>query len=370
MAYTDIDKPSDYFNTKIWTGDGDTASNKTGVGFKPDWTWIKKRTNDVEDHALFDSVRGVASAKLLNSNANGGEETHGNNGYVSGFLSDGFSVATNGSNSEKWEYLNTTNDTYVSWNWKGSGSASANSDGSTASSVSANTTAGFSVVGYTGAGATTYGHGLGATPNVIIIKKRTSDSGNNNWFVYHDKVITAGGSNKSFLTLNETDALGANGSATTFTSVSSTTFGVGTDDIISESSHTFIAYCFAEVKGYSKFGSYTGNATGGNEGPFIYTGFKPAWVMIKNASAGSTDWLIYDNKRGGPAATVYGNNNKFFLKANENDAEANETFDMYSNGFKIRITNNFLNGDGNTLIYMAFAESPFVSSNKIPTNAR
>jgi len=362
MAYTDIDDPTAYFKAQLYTGDGGTTQaitfNDTDTNMQPDWVWIKMRS-ETQSHILVDSVRGVN--KYLGANHNGGEGTDINS--VTAFGSDGFTVGNDDS-------VNKNTGTYVAWDWKGGGSASANSDGSTASSVSANTTAGFSIVGYTGAGATTYGHGLGATPNVIIIKKRTGDSGNNNWFVYHDKVITAGGSNKSFLTLNETGATTANGSATTFTSVSSTTFGVGTDDIISESSHTFIAYCFAEVKGYSKFGSYTGNATGGNEGPFIYTGFKPAWVMIKNASAGSTDWLIYDNKRGGPAATVYGNNNKFFLKANENDAEANETFDMYSNGFKIRITNNFLNGDGNTLIYMAFAESPFVSSNKIPTNAR
>jgi len=363
MAYTDIDKPSDYFNTKIWTGDGDTASNKTGVGFKPDWTWIKKRTNDVEDHALFDSVRGVASAKLLNSNANGGEETHGNNGYVSGFLSDGFSVATNGSNSEKWEYLNTTNDTYVSWNWKGSGSASANSDGSTASSVSANTTAGFSVVGYTGAGATTYGHGLGATPNVIIIKKRTSDSGNNNWFVYHDKVITAGGSNKSFLTLNETDALGANGSATTFTSVSSTTFGVGTDDIISESSHTFIAYCLAEKQGYSKFGSFTGN--GSTDGTFVYTGFKPAFVLTKKSTE-TSEWHIYDNKRD----TLNPNSNVLSPNLTAVDSiNANCDTNFLSNGFKLRNNNDNRNDSGETHIYMAFAENPFVTSTSIPTTS-
>jgi len=362
MAYTDIDKPSDYFNTKIWTGDGDTASNKTGVGFKPDWTWIKKRTNDVEDHALFDSVRGVASAKLLNSNANGGEETHGNNGYVSGFLSDGFSVATNGSNSEKWEYLNTTNDTYVSWNWKGSGSASANSDGSTASSVSANTTAGFSVVGYTGAGATTYGHGLGATPNVIIIKKRTSDSGNNNWFVYHDKVITAGGSNKSFLTLNETGATTANGSATTFTSVSSTTFGVGTDDIISESSHTFIAYCFAEKKGYSKFGIYSGNNA--NDGAYVFTGFKPAFIIIKRTDS-ADDWKMVSKK-----VEVHNPMNQS-VKANTNAAEAAESdhaLDLLSNGFKFRENNAAFNAAG-TYVYMAWAQEPFVTSEGLPTTA-
>jgi hypothetical protein len=173
-----IDKPSDYFNTKLYTGDGDTASNKTGVGFQPDFTWIKKRTDDVEDHALFDSVRGVSSPKLLNSNGSGAEETHGNNGYLSGFLSDGFSVATNGTNGEKWEYLNTSGDTFASWNWKAGGTASSNTDGSITSSVSANQDAGFSIVSYTGTGSTaTVGHGLGVAPSFLIYKNRaTTDS--------------------------------------------------------------------------------------------------------------------------------------------------------------------------------------------------
>ena len=258
--------------------------------------------------------------------------------------------------------LNESSHNMVSWNWKGGGSASANSDGSTASSISANTTAGFSIVSYTGAGATTYGHGLGATPNVIIIKKRTSDSGNNNWFVYHDKVITAGGSNKSFLTLNETGATSSNGSATTFTSVSSTTFGVGTDDIISESSHTFIAYCFAEIKGYSKFGIYSGNNA--NDGTFIHTGFKPAFIIVKRTDS-ADDWKMVSRE-----VEVHNPMNQS-VKANSSVAEATESdhaMDLLSNGFKFRENNAAFNAAG-TYVYMAWAQEPFVTSEGLPTTA-
>ena len=185
MAYTTVDDSTLYFETKLYTGNSST-NNITGLSFAPDWVWLKER-GGTGDNRFFDTVRGATND--LVSNTNDGEAD--SNTSLTAFNSDGFTLGNEGG-------VNNNTDTFVSWNWKGGGSASANSDGSTASSVSANTTAGFSIVSYTGAGATTYGHGLGATPNVIIIKKRTSDSGNNNWFVYHDKVITAGGSNKSF----------------------------------------------------------------------------------------------------------------------------------------------------------------------------
>ena len=350
MAYTTVDDPTLYFETKLYTGNSGT-NNITGLSFAPDWVWLKER-GGTGDHRFFDIVRGATND--LVSNTNDGEAD--SNTSLTAFNSDGFTLGNEGG-------VNNNTDTFVSWNWKGGGSASANSDGSTASSISANTTAGFSIVSYTGAGATTYGHGLGATPKLIIIKKRTGDSGNNNWFVYHDKVITAGGSNKSFLTLNETGAKGTNGSATTFTSTSSTTFGVGTDDIISESSHTFIAYCFAEKKGYSKFGSFTGN--GNADGTFVYTGFKPAWILTKKSTE-SSEWHIYDNKR----VTTNPNNNVLSPNANYADSiNANCNTDFLSNGFKLRNNNDNRNDSGETHIYMAFAQSPFVSSNGIPNNA-
>ena len=354
MAYTAIDDSSAYFKVQLYTGDGGTTQaitfNDTDTNMQPDWVWIKMRSES-QSHILVDSVRGAN--KYLGANHTGAEGTDINS--VTVFGSDGFTVGNDDS-------VNKNTGTYVSWNWKGGGSASANSDGSTASSVSANTTAGFSVVSYTGAGATTYGHGLGATPNVIIIKKRTSDSGNNNWFVYHDKVITAGGSNKSFLTLNETGALSANGSATTFTSVSSTTFGVGTDDIISESSHTFIAYCFAEKKGHSKFGKYVGNND--NDGPYVFTGFKPAFVIVKRTDS-ADDWKMVSRK-----VEVHNTMNQS-VKANTNAAEAAESdhaMDLLSNGFKFRENNAAFNTSG-TYVYMAWAQEPFVTSEGLPTTA-
>jgi hypothetical protein len=351
MAYTTIDDPTIYFNTILYTGNGSSQS-LTGVGFSPDWVWTKVR-NKNDNHTMFDSVR--TATKILKPNLSNAEGTVAQS--LTSFDSDGFSIGSDGE-------INENTKTYVAWNWKAGGSASSNSDGSTTSTVSANTTAGFSIVSYTGAGATTYGHGLGATPNLIIIKKRTSDSGNNNWFVYHDKVITAGGSNKSFLTLNETGALASNGSATTFTSVSSTTFGVGTDDIISESSHTFIAYCFADTGNkFFKAGSYTGN--GNSNGAFVYTGFKPAWVMIKPSSYANS-WLILDNKRN----TFNPTNKRLEADGNGQENSTIDHADFLSNGFKITTSNAHPNNSGGTLIYIAFAESPFVTSTGIPTTAR
>jgi hypothetical protein len=200
------------------------------------------------------------------------------------------------------------------------------------------------------------GHGLGTTPKLFIVKERSEVR---NWPV----VTTAIDGSWDSLYLNLTDAYGHSPQ-----SADSSVFNFTSSNEYNASGQTYIAYTFADVKGYSKFGSYTGN--GNTDGPFVYTGFKPAFVMIKNASAGSTDWYLYDNKRGGPASGVYGNNNKFFLKPNSSAAEGNESFDMYSNGFKIKISNSFLNGSGNTLIYMAFAENPFVTSTGIPTPAR
>ena len=358
MAYTTIDVPELYFQTKLYTGSGNIQSITLDgdTDMQPDFIWAKSRGENRHFY-LADVIRGVKSR--LRCDNNDEEYTANSTSGFDSFDSDGFTLEEDSSSLG----LNESSHNMVSWNWKGGGSASANSDGSTASSVSANTTAGFSVVSYTGAGATTYGHGLGATPNVIIIKKRTSDSGNNNWFVYHDKVITAGGSNKSFLTLNETGATTANGSATTFTSVSSTTFGVGTDDIISESSHTFIAYCFAEKKGYSKFGSYKGN--GDNDGIFIYTGFKPAWVLTRQTNGGNY-WHIHDNRRN--AFNVRNTQLKAGNSAaDETPSGGENSKDFVSNGFKFRDSDH--NNQAQEYLYMAFAENPFVSSNGIPVNA-
>ena len=352
MAYTTIDNPELYFQTELWTGnDGSNARTLDGSeDMQPDFVWLASRTR-ADNKRLQDSVRGAG--KMLPSNGNGAEESLSE---FASFDSDGFTINTTDAG------YNSSSHTYCAWCWKAGGSASVNSNGSTNSSVSASTTAGFSVVSYTGAGATTYGHGLGATPNLIIIKKRTSDSGNNNWFVYHDEVITVGGSNKSFLTLNENGTLAANGSATTFTSVSSTTFGVGTDPIISESSHEFISYCFAEKKGYSKIGSWVGN--GNADGTFIYTGFRPAYLIYKNTDT-ADNWFVHDNKRQG-----YNNQNELMFMDITQAESTVDRIDFHANGFKTTDSDKGVNKSGDVYVYYAVAEQPLVNSNGVPGNAR
>ena len=344
MAYTTIKKPSDYFNTKLYTGTG-SATSITGVGFQPDWVWIKKR-NGTTSHTVTDSVRGVN--KQLFTNEVEAEESY--TSVLTAFDSDGFSLSTAG-------LINASSDTYASWNWLANGAGSANTDGATASTVSANTTAGFSIVKYTGAGATTYGHGLGATPNMIIIKKLNSAD---DWFVYHHTLLTPSATQKQFILLNSTSAFASNGSATTFTSVSNSTFGVGTDDKISESGDSFIAYCFAEKQGYSKFGSYTGN--GNADGTFVYTGFKPAFVMAKSSTS-VTEWHMADTAR------RPNNPNDVYLAASSSAAESTSNgVDFLSNGIKINTSQGGWNQSGATFIYMAFAEEPLVGDN--PATAR
>ena len=355
MAYTTIDNPELYFQAKAWTGTGsEIAITFDGSeNMQPDWVWLKKRSAS-GIHVSHDSVRGAT--KRLIPNSSDAETTQAQ--YVKSFDSNGITFGTDTD-------INASSATAILWGWKaGNSSGSSNSNGSITSTVSASTDAGFSVVSWTGSGsAATIGHGLSATPKYIIVKNRTDSV---NWFLYNHSIITAGASNKSFMTLNETDALGTNGSATTFTSVSSTTFGVGTDNIINGSSDNMIAYVFAEKKGYSKFGKYEGN--GNSDGPCIHLGFKPAWLMIKQTSGAGNDWLLYDNKRDtfNVASTI--------LVANGNGAEATgQSFnfiDLLSNGFKLKGSDARNNGSGATYIYMAFAESPQVNSSGVPNNAR
>ena len=367
MAYTDIDKPTDYFNTVTYTGDmvdGDGTGHTqsiTGVGFQPNWVWHKGRSG-ARTHILVDSVRGTSSYNWLITNSSSPEITANDNGAIKSIDSNGITLENGADSSSKSNNAGKNGETYVFWNWLAGGSASSNEDGSITSTVSASTDAGFSIVSWTGSGsAATIGHGLGATPKCIIVKNRTD---NVNWFLYNHSVITAGASNKSFMTLNTTDALGTNGSATTFTSVSSTTFGVGTDNIINGSSDNMIAYVFAEKKGYSKFGSYTGN--GNADGTFVYTGFKPAFLIIKKSSA-IEDWGLIDNKRD---PNNDGTSSQLFPNTNGAEDTSNDRADFLSNGFKLRTSSGQWNTSGGTYIYMAFAENPFVTSTGIPTTAR
>ena len=351
MAYTTIDDPTIYFNTKLYTGTGSSLAN-TGVGFQPDLTWIKGRSGATE-HVLTDSVRGVT--KELSSNDTGAEETVAQG--LTAFGSDGFTVGTDGS-------YNTSSATYASWNFLAGGTASSNSDGSITSTVSANTTAGFSIVSYTsnGSASQTVGHGLGVAPNVIISKNRTDGGATyGNWVVYHSSLATA---NDKKILLNSTAAASTTNEWGD-TDPTSTVYSVHTsgDGATNVSTDQIVSYCFAEKQGYSKFGSYTGN--GNADGPFVYTGFKPAWILIKRSSTAGNDWGLFDNKRLGF------NVDNEELRPSTNDVEqTDDRLDILSNGFKIRLAGAGFNASGDTFIYMAFAENPFVTSTGVPATAR
>ena len=360
MAYTTIDNPELYFQTKLYTGTGSThAITLDGSeNMQPDWVWSKARESlsiITGSHFLFDSVRGGGAEKEIRSNNSGAEGSSANQvyGYVSSFDSDGFTTTAGSSNND---YFNKSSVKYVAWNWKAGGSASSNGDGDITSSVSVNTTAGFSIVSYTGNGSATQtiGHGLGAVPKWMIFKRRNSSS---DWIVYHNKT----GATK-YLSLNLTGAASAYEPYFANTEPTSSVFTVDTAGDINGSSDTFIAYLFSEIKGYSKFGSYTGNQN--TDGPFVYTGFRPAWVMVKRTDS-TSDWLICDSKRPGFNPI----DDKLFPNTSQAE-DPYESFDFVSNGFKITSAGTGHNASGANMIYMAFAESPFVNSNGVANNAR
>ena len=340
-----IDKPSDYFNTKLYTGNASTQSI-TGVGFQPDFVWIKNRTQAVS-HLLFDVIRGATNR--IYSDLSAAQDSSSNS--LTAFNSDGFSLGSAGSS-------NGSGNGIASWNWKAGGSASSNSNGTITSSVSANQEAGFSIVSYTGTSANaTVGHGLGAVPKMIMIKE-LNPSTTRNWRVYHNAMGNGKVLYLDTTAAQVTDSLAWNGDPT------SSIFTLGNSAGVNETGKNFIAYCFADVQGYSKFGSYTGN--GNANGTFIYTGFKPAFVMVKRTDA-TNYWFMFDNKR----STSGSNPTDKELYAN--DAAAEDTsarFDFLSNGFKNRLTSAGSNASGGTYIYMAFAENPFVASNFNPATAR
>jgi hypothetical protein len=348
MAYTTIDDPTIYFNTVLYTGNGG-SQNITGVGFSPDWVWLKGR-NNANNNNLNDTVRGVN--KQLYSDLTNAETTATT--HLTAFDSDGFTLGNDGA-------VNGSSDTYVSWNWKAGGSASSNSNGSITSSVSANTTAGFSIVSYTGTGSAgaTVGHGLGSVPQMLILKGRDQVE---NWTVYHEGLT----SNNYALRLNDSAAQFSQTLSWNDTTPTSSVFtlggGAGTSDYTNRSGISMIAYCFAEKKGYSKFGSYTGN--GNADGTFVFTGFKPSMVIYKKSS-GTENWFIHDNKRQG-----FNPDNELLFPDLSNAEGTVNRIDLLSNGFKATTSDGGINGSGATYIYMAFAESPFVNSNGVPNNAR
>jgi hypothetical protein len=327
-----VTKPSTVMDVKLYTGNGSTQTI-SGLGFSPDFVWLKKR-NGATSHRLFDVVRGAT--KNLYSNTTDAEGTDSTS--LSSFDSTGFSLGDNGA-------VNALNDTYAAWAWDAGSSTVTNTQGSISSQVRANASAGFSIVTYTGTGANaTVGHGLGVAPQMIIVKSRGSVT---NWGVGHTSIGWA-----NALRLNTTDASSAQATFWNSTAPTSTVFSIGTGPSTNNNGDSIVAYCFAPVAGYSAFGSYTGN--GSTDGPFVYTGFRPRWVMWKNiTSAGS--WYIHDAARSSYNVT------KAALFPNLSDAE-NSTYsdlDILSNGFKQRRTDSDNNASGNTYIYAAFAESPF-----------
>ena len=346
MAYISF-KPKDYFNTLLYDGNGSTNA-RTGLGFEPDWIWIKNNTGD-HDHYLFDQVRGTT--KYVRSNQTNAEGTASG---VTSFDSDGFTLGNS-------DGMNENGRNFVAWNWRASGSqGSSNTDGSINTTyTSVNTTSGFSICQYTGTGsAATVGHGLGAVPKIILVKKT---SGSESWGVYHHSI-----GNTKFLQLNTTGVEGTSSGFWNNTTPTSSVFSIKSDGGTNASGQTYIAYCFAEKTGFSKFRKYIGN--GSSNGPFIYTGFKPAWVMIKKATGSTNAWLMIDNKR-----PIY-NGNTARLEADTQNAESSSTgeyaVDLLSNGFKFKGSGGGLNNNNSTYIYMAFAEEPFVASNGTPATAR
>ena len=351
MSYTNgLDKPSDYFNTKLYTGDGTSPRSITGVGFQPDWVWTKNRSG-TNGHVLYDSVRGVSAGELSthNSNAEGLATQYGE---MTSFDSDGYTFQDGVTNGV---VFNNSGNNYVSWNWLASNTTASNTDGSITSTVSANTTSGFSIVSYTGTGSNaTVGHGLGVVPKMIIVKYR---SGAGDWTVYNSNI-----GNTNFLRLNGTLASTSQATYWNNTTPTSSVFSVGSAGDVNTSSGTHIAYCFAEKKGFSKFGSYTGN--GSNDGTFVYLGFKPAFVIVKRTDAVQS-WYLLDNKR-----NTFNPEDKYFKVDASSAEDTLSFFDFVSNGFKARGTGIGFNSSGGSFIYMAFAESPFVTSSGIPTVAR
>ena len=335
-------QPNDFFSPTLYTGNGSTQSI-TGVGFQPDFVWGKQRTDSGANFFMFDAPRGVTN--IIESSSTAATNTDVNS--LTAFGADGFTLGTDAQVNENLK-------TMVSWNWKAGTTTGLTGGTITPSAYSINTTSGFGVYAYTGTGATaTIAHGLGVAPRFMMFKEL---GGTAAWMVYQEDL-----GNGSALILN-TNATKQNGS-TYFndTSPTSSVFTVGSNGQVNGSTQTYIAYVFANVKGYSKFSTYTGN--GNADGPFVYTGFRPAFVMTKRYDSTSS-WDITDSKRG------Y-NNSNFFLRTNgtyAEDTDGEQT--LLSNGFKPETTNADSNASGGTYIYVAFAESPIVSSNDVPTVAR
>ncbi len=350
MAYTTINKSGDYFNTKLYSGNA-TARSITGVGFQPDFTWIKNRSY-THNHVLSDAVRG--SNKGLNSDTTNAEVTDSSNGYVTGFVSDGFSI----SNSD-YGWVNNSSSNYASWNWKAGTTGSGNTGGSgtyKTYNYSVNTTAGFSIIKYTGNATSghTIPHHLGAVPSMVIVKRLENTR---HWCVGH---ASEGWTKAAFL--SSTDSWDSAYDYWNNANPTSTSIALSNSVAVNSNNETYIMYIFAEKTGYSKIGQYIGN--GNADGTFVYTGFKPKWFLLKKSSASGTNWELLDSTR------PTGNPNDKRLRANTSEVEATSTrADFLSNGIKIRTSGGETNTSLESYAYIAFGQS-LVGSNNVPCTAR
>ena len=365
MAYTNIDDPSAHFQAETYTGAGaNTSVTFSGNSdLKPDWLWIKNRGASY-GHFVVDSNRNISyaqnssNAPYLETESTALENNNQN--WMQSVNTDGFTTGIS-------EHINSNlGSSFVAWAWKANGGTTAsNTDGTVTTTTQVNSDAGFSIVTWAGGGTGTLGHGLGETPDMWIIKNRDYAV---SWAVGFSDSNILGGRSK-YLSLNTTQATLTYNNlwGTSDAQISSTTIGAAGDRIINISGNDYVGYFFKAKQGYSKFGKYVGN--GNANGPFVYTGFKPAWVMVKRSDAAGSSWAIFDNKRSDSGFNVIDKE----IAANESSAEYDRTAantDFLSNGFKIRNTDGWHNTSGGTYIYMAFAEHPFVTSTGIPTTAR
>jgi hypothetical protein len=346
LPAVNINNGAQYMAATLYTGNGSTqsisngANNTIGITFQPDLFWAKSRSSS-GTHSLTDSVRGVNSQLFSNLTNAEGTQTDQVTAFNSNGVSLGANVAGTGSTN-----VNTV--TYVGWQWKAAGSSVSNTNGSITSSVSANTTAGFSVVTYTGTGANaTVGHGLGVAPKMVIVKDRNRVT---DWSCLA-MAANSGAGYLGWIRLNTTDAWSTTAILWNNTAPTSSVFSIGTYDYVNYSGSNYVAYCFAEVAGYSKFGSYTGN--GSSDGPFVYCGFRPRFIMVKCSST-TGNWIIDDSSR-----NTYNVVDLELYPSLSNAESSDPSYDFLSNGFKLRATSSNKNSSGATYIYMAFAENPF-----------
>ena len=368
MAYTTIDDPGLYFNTVLYTSNsGSSPRTISGVGFQPDWVWVKNRDSSDFNHVLANSVVGLNT--FNNSDTTAAQLTNHAAGFISSANSDGFVITAGSSNLSNYDV---GSNKQVAWNWKAgtsfSNDASATGVGSIDSTGSISTISGFSIVTYTGAenAGDTVAHGLGAVPSAMIIKKFSASS-EQHWIVYHHK--NTGSPQDVHLKLDDNAQTEDNNTIFNDTAPTSTVFSLGSGSQINADGASMVAYCFTDIQGYSKFGKYLGNNKSGTagdlDGTFVFCGFKPAWLMVKRVTNVNAGWHMWDNKRNGF------NNHNFNLLSDVSAVEDDGNFrvDFYSNGFKWRVNDSVVNA-AEEYIYFAFAESPQVNSKGVPNNAR